>query len=57
MMRFVWFWLIVLMGTVPVHAQVGNVAPSFSLQDLEGATHMTEQYRGKVLVLFFFGHN
>lgn len=57
MMRFVWLLLFVLIGIPSVHAQVGSVAPAFSLQDLQGTTHMPEQYRGKVLVLFFFGYN
>lgn len=57
MMRFMWFVVFVLMGGVPVNAQVGTVVPDFSLEDLEGTTHMPTQYRGKVLVLFFFGHN
>lgn len=57
MMRFVWLFVFVLAGFTPVHAQVGSAAPTFSLQDTEGTTHTPEQYRDKVLVLFFFGHN
>ena len=45
------------MSFAPVQAQVGSAAPKFSLQDLEGTTHTPEQYQGKVLVLFLFGHN
>lgn len=57
MMRFIWFFVFVLVIVVPVRAQVGSAAPKFSLQDIEGTTHTPDHYQGKVLVLFLFGHN
>jgi peroxiredoxin len=54
-MRFIWFMVFLLVGFAPANAQVGSAVPMFSLMDSEGTTHMPEQYRGKVLVLFLFG--
>lgn len=56
MTRFIWAFFL-LFGEGSAFAQVGSPAPEFSLQDLEGTTHTPAQYRGKVLVLFFFGFN
>ena len=38
-------------------AKVGDPAPDFMLQDLNGRTHSANIYKGKVLVLFYLGHN
>lgn len=36
-------------------AQVGQPAPAFSLQDIEGKTHELGDYKGKIVVLHFQG--
>ena len=36
---------------------VGNLAPSFNLQDLHGQSWSISDQGGKVVLLFFFGHN
>lgn len=33
---------------------IGDLAPSFTLQDQNGETHTLEEYRGKKLVLYFY---
>ena len=38
-------------------AKVGDPAPDFMLQDLNGRTHSASTYKGKVLVLFYLGYN
>lgn len=38
-------------------AGVGDPVASFSLAGLDGKIHSPAVYKGKVLVLFFLGHN
>ena len=40
----------------PTQAQLNQVAPDFSLQDLNGKTHTLSQYKGKVVVLEWTNH-
>ena len=39
-----------------IHGNVGQAAPDFSLIDQDGNSHSMEDYRGKVVLLEFFGH-
>jgi peroxiredoxin len=36
---------------------VGDQAPDFSLYDLDGQARQLTDYRGNVVILYFFGHN
>jgi peroxiredoxin len=36
---------------------VGDAVPGFSLTGLDGKVYKPEDFKGKVLVLFFIGHN
>ena len=51
--------LIALLGTAGVarSVEVGESLAGFSLQDIDGRTHTLAEYRGKVLILLFLGHN
>ncbi|MCE2433987.1 MAG: redoxin domain-containing protein [Candidatus Latescibacteria bacterium] len=46
--------LLLLVGSTSA-ATVGQPIADFSLQDLDGNTHSTSDYRGKVIVLAAFG--
>ena len=37
--------------------QVGEVAPDFTLTDTQGVQHTLSDYRGTVVMLFFFGYS
>ncbi len=42
----------------PADAQsVGDAVPAFSLTGLDGKTYAAANYKGRVLVLYYLGHN
>ena len=51
--------LLALLGSVGLAEAigVGDKAPDFKLTDLDGRLHSLDQYKGKVRVLFFLGHD
>jgi hypothetical protein len=40
-----------------VHSAVGDPVPNFDLIDLAGKRHTYTEYEGRILLLFFLGHN
>ena len=53
--------LLILLSGPPAAAQTipkaGEAVIPFSLTDISGRLHSPDQYKGKVLVLWFVGHN
>ena len=37
--------------------EIGKLLENFSLQDLNGDIHTLDRYKGKILIIFFLGHN
>ncbi len=48
--------LLLLAGSASA-VTVGQPVDEFALQSLEGVTHRSSDYRGKVLILAVFGHS
>jgi len=45
-------------GSAPAQTlKLGDEAPNFTLQDLSGATYTLSDFRGKVVLINFFGYN
>jgi hypothetical protein len=43
--------------SAPALASPGDPIPKFDLTDLTGKQHTYQQYEGRMLLLFFLGHN
>jgi cytochrome oxidase Cu insertion factor (SCO1/SenC/PrrC family) len=44
-----------VLANLPPHFSVGGVAPDFTARDQEGKSFKLSEYRGKVVVLDFWG--
>ena len=54
--KYIILALFLLAGSVSA-VTVGQPVDEFALQSLEGVTHQSSDYRGKVLILAVFGHS
>ena len=52
-------WILILLLLVQTaHAvEVGESVPDFALQDLDNRSYRPDQFRGRVLVLYFMGYD
>ncbi|MGH7493588.1 MAG: redoxin domain-containing protein [bacterium] len=48
---------LLLAATAMAQPRVGDIAPDFTLQSLNHGEIKSSNYRGKVVYLFFMGHN
>ena len=48
---------LILLFSHPASAAPGDPIPTFDLVDLQGKQHTYQQYEGRILLLFFLGHN
>lgn len=46
-----------LLFSHPAQAAPGDPIPAFDLVDLQGNQHTYRQYEGRIVLLFFLGHN
>ena len=56
MRRGLLFLIFLLWASSARGADVGDVLPSFSLRGAEGRVYASDQFRGRVLVLYFMGY-
>lgn len=54
--KYIAIFILFLAGSASA-VTVGQPVDEFALQSLEGVTHQSSDYRGKVLILAVFGHS